>query len=227
MSLFERVRDRLDECYGVKQWGYTRPVLDELIYTILSQNTSAKNCNDAFSELTRRFGSWEAVMEASTDAIADAIRCGGLANRKAPRIRAILRQVYDRQGDLDLEWIASTSDSEALDYLLQFDGVGRKTAACVLMFGLGRPVLPVDTHVHRVAMRVGLIGSVTADAAHDLLQEMFEHIEYTERASRVYSFHVNMVTHGRQICHARGPECSICPINGLCAYYRSNAATRA
>lgn len=208
----ERICGGLDACYGRKQWTEGKPILDELIYTILSQNTSARNCDEAFRILTERFRTWEAVMAAPVEEIASAIKCGGLANRKAPRIKRILEQIDERQGGLDLQWIANTPDSEALDYLLQFDGVGRKTAACVLMFSLGRPVLPVDTHVHRVAMRLGIIGSVSADAAHDLLQEMVE-------PERVYSFHVDMVTHGRQICHARGPECPRCCLKEECRYY--------
>ncbi len=174
-------------------------------------------------------------MAAPVEEIANAIKCGGLANIKAPRIKRILEQIDERQSSLDLQWIADTPDAEASDYLLGFDGVGRKTAACVLMFSLGRPVLPVDTHVHRVAMRLGIIGSVSADAAHDLLQEMLEHRETVEGphpepvegsrpetiAGRVYSFHINMVTHGRQICHARGPECPRCCIKDLCDYYKS------
>lgn len=209
MSRITSICDGLDECYGRKEWELSKPVLDELIYTILSQNTSAKNCDEAFHGLTGRFGSWEAVMNAPVEEIASAIRTGGLANRKAPRIKAILEQIDERQGRLDLEWIADVPDAVALDYLLEFDGVGRKTAACVLMFGLGRPVLAVDTHVHRVAMRLGLIGKVSADAAHDLLQEMIV-------PERIYSFHMNMVTHGRRICHARGPECPRCGLSTDC-----------
>lgn len=215
-SLIERIRDLLDECYGRKEWEQGRPILDELIYTILSQNTSAANCDQAFRELTNRFGTWEAVMGARIEDIADAIRGGGLANRKAPRIRRILQEVFERQGNLDLDWIATAPDSEAIDYLLAFDGVGRKTAACVLMFSLGRPVLPVDTHVHRVAMRLGLIGKCSADDAHDLLRAMIttEHPEPVE--GRIYSFHMNMVAHGRQVCHARGPECPKCVLKREC-----------
>ncbi len=149
--------------------------------------------------------------------IADAIRPGGLANRKAPRIRRILQQIYERQGSLELDWIADAPSADAIDYLLAFDGVGRKTAACVLMFSLGRPVLPVDTHVHRVAMRLGLIGKCSADEAHDLLGAMVP-------PERVYSFHMNMVAHGRQVCHARRPECPRCVLRGLCDYYRSTAS---
>lgn len=221
-SVIERVCDLLDKCYGRKEWAGGRPVLDELIYTILSQNTSAANCDQAFRELIGRFGVWEAVMGAKVDEIADAIRIGGLANRKAPRIRRILQQIYQRQGTLDLDWIASKPSPEAIDYLLAFDGVGRKTAACVLMFSLGRPVLPVDTHVHRVASRLGLIGKCSADEAHDLLQELLESVEPEHPelvGGRVYSFHVNMVAHGRRVCHARGPECRICVLKGECRYF--------
>src|SRR5450759_4943059 len=189
MSRIERICDGLDRCYGRREWEPGRPVLDELIYTILSQNTSAKNCDQAFRELSERFPTWKTVMAAPTEHIADAIRTGGLANRKAPRIKLILEQIFERQGTLDLEWIADAPDSEALGYLLGFDGVGRKTAACVLMFGLGRPVMPVDTHVHRVATRLGLIGRMTADAAHDALQELVP-------PEQVYGCHVNLVTHG-------------------------------
>jgi len=216
-SVIERVCDLLDECYGSKKWDGGRPVLDELIYTILSQNTSASNCDQAFRELTRRFGAWETVMEARVEDIADAIRAGGLANRKAPRIRRILQEIFEQQGRLDLDWIADTPSSEAIDHLLAFDGVGRKTAACVLMFSLGRPVLPVDTHVHRIATRLGLIGKCSADAAHDLLQAMIP-------PQRIYSFHVNVVAHGRRVCHARNPECRPelvggCVLESECKYF--------
>lgn len=218
MSWIERICDGLDGCYGRREWERGKPVLDELIYTILSQNTSAKNCDEAFRELSERFPTWADVMAARTEDIAEAIRTGGLANRKAPRIKLILERVFERQGNLDLEWIADAPESEALGYLLEFDGVGRKTAACVLMFGLGRPVLPVDTHVHRVAMRLGLIGSVSADAAHDLLSEIVPR-------DRVYSFHVNMVAHGRRVCHARGPECPKCVLREECDYFAEPSRT--
>jgi endonuclease-3 len=215
-SPIERICDLLDECYGSKEWADGRPILDELIYTILSQNTSAANCDQAFRQLTSRFGTWEAVMGARIEDIANAIRSGGLANRKAPRIRRILQEVFQRQGNLDLDWIATAPDCEAINYLLAFDGVGRKTAACVLMFSLGRPVLPVDTHVHRVAMRLGLIGKCSADDAHDLLQAIVA-------PDLIYSFHVNMVAHGRMVCHARGPECPECALNQECVYFAERA----
>lgn len=217
-SRASRICELLDREYGRKEWPRREPVLDELIRTILSQNTTAKNCDGAFGELSERFPEWGDVMRAHPEDIADAIRVGGLANRKAPRIKEILRQIHERQGSLDLEWIADVPDSEAIGYLLAFNGVGRKTAACVLMFALGRPVMPVDTHVHRVSMRLGLIGGVSADAAHDLLQEIIA-------PEDVYSCHINMVLHGRQVCHARGPECGRCMLREECDYFVQQART--
>lgn len=217
MSKVTRTCRVLEEHYGRPEWTGRESVLDELILTILSQNTSAKNCKEAFARLRERFPTWEDVRLARAEAIADAIRPGGLANRKAPRIRAILEELHHRQGTLDLDWLAETQDPEAVEYLMAFEGVGRKTAACTLMFALNRPVLPVDTHVHRVAMRLGLIPKVDADAAHDLLQAMVP-------PEDVYSFHVNMVRHGREICHARGPECPVCPLKSECDYYRELSA---
>lgn len=219
MAKIDRVCALLDREYGAQRWTEREPVLDELIRTILSQNTAAANCNEAFARLRARFEDWKAVKDADWREIAEAISVGGLANRKAPRIKRMLEQVYDRQRNLDLEWIARTPDQQAIDYLLGFDGVGPKTAACVLMFGLGRPVLPVDTHVHRVAMRLGLIGNVSADEAHDLLQEMTP-------PEAVYSFHVNMVTHGRRVCHARNPECGRCALTKECDHFARQAQAR-
>lgn len=216
MSVITTVCDLLDEYHGEKQWSSGRPILDELIYTILSQNTSAANSDRAYESLVNRFETWQAVAGSPVEDIASAIKSGGLANIKAPRIKNILLQIGERQhGDTNLDWLAELTDKEAVDYLLGFEGVGRKTAACVLMFSLGRPALPVDTHVHRVAMRLGLIEKVSADAAHDLLAQIV-------LAERVYSFHINMVAHGRQVCHARGPKCSQCVLDRICRWAGSN-----
>ena len=214
MSRIDRACDALDTEYGRREWTRRGRVLDELIYTILSQNTTAKNCEEAFRTLSERFVTWDDARLAPWREIADAIRVGGLADRKAPRIKRIFEEVHQRQGNLGLEWIADTPDAEALSYLMAFDGVGRKTAACVLMFGLGRPVMPVDTHVHRVATRLGLIEKTTADKAHDLLQAIVP-------PDRVYSCHVNLVTHGRQVCHARNPECGRCVLQADCDHWRT------
>ena len=212
MNKITRVCEALEKCYGRQEWTGRKPVLDELVLTILSQNTTAKNCNLAFACLRERFPAWHDVMLARWEDIADAIKVGGLANRKAPRIKKILQDIYERQGNLDLEWVADTPDNEAIDYLMAFDGVGRKMAACVLMFALNRPVMPVDTHVHRVATRLGLIEKTSADKAHDLLQAQTP-------PKRVYSLHICLVLHGRQICHAIKPECNRCILKEECRYF--------
>lgn len=213
MSKVERICDLLDAEYGEQKFRPHNPPLDELVLTILSQNTTAKNCNQAFATLRRWFGGWDDVREAREDDIARAIHCGGLAVTKAARIKAILQQIYRAQGNLELAWLAGEDTESVRGYLLGFDGVGPKTAACVLLFSLGRPVLPVDTHVHRVSIRLGLIGpKVTAEGAHAALQELIPD-------ERVYSFHINMVNHGRAVCVAGTPKCSICNLAEVCDYF--------
>jgi endonuclease-3 len=219
MSDIVRVCDALDSCYGRKEWSEREGILDELIRTILSQNTTAANCHEAFRRLSARFPKWEDVRRARTEDIVESIRVGGLANRKAPRIVNILNEIHASQGSLDLEWIADLPDSKALDYLMRFDGVGRKTAACVLMFALGRPAMPVDTHVYRVSKRLGLIGDVTVEQAHHLLQRAVP-------KDRVYSLHVNAVAHGRQVCTAHHPKCEICVLRKECGYVVREAEAR-
>lgn len=183
--------------------------------TILSQNTSAANYTRAFTSLQERFDGWEAVRIADLSEIEEAIRPGGLAKIKAPRIRQALNDILERTGGLSLDFLAGMPDQEARDYLMQFDGVGVKTASCVLMFSLGRPVLPVDTHVHRLAKRLGLIqGRVSAEAAHHVLQAMVPD-------ELVYSFHVNLVTHGRRVCKAQNPACDACVLLELCGFGQS------
>lgn len=209
MSKAVRVCDALDERYGKKRRDGCEPLLDRLVRTVLSQNTSASNCNEAFANLRERFFSWEEVRNAPQQDIADAIRCGGLANLKAPRIKKILERIQEDRGSLELEWLADLEPSAAREYLEGLEGVGRKTSACVLMFGLNMPVMPVDTHVYRVSKRLGLIGDVGADRAHDLLQEMVP-------ADRIYSFHVNMVQHGREVCRAVKARCDICSLTAEC-----------
>ncbi|HET7037849.1 MAG TPA: hypothetical protein VFI42_19405 [Thermomicrobiaceae bacterium] len=187
-------------------------MIDGLIGTILSQHTSDLNSERALRSLKERFSSWSDVRDAPVAAVADAIRRGGLAEVKAPRIQRVLDRVLqngtmDRLADLPL--------AEAKLELTSLPGVGPKTAACVLLFSCGRPALPVDTHVYRVAGRLGLIPPGTsAEAAHDQLERQLAPDE-------VYSFHVNMIRHGREICHARNPACERCPLAGECVYYLS------
>lgn len=214
-----RVEAALTEAYGARVWraeNHLDDVLGALVATVLSQNTSDLNSGRAYASLKLAFpGGWDDVRTASVTDVADAIRAGGLANIKAPRIQAILQDVYDRSGQTDLDHIRGWDDGVIRDYLRSFHGVGAKTAACVLMFNLGRPVLPVDTHVHRVSQRLGLIGPTrTADQAHDLLPRLLDD-------SQIYSFHVHLIEHGRRTCHARNPACVACPVRGECDFYRN------
>ena len=198
------------------QENYSDDLVGALVATVLSQNTSDLNSGRAYASLKQAFPTgWDAVRIASVTAVAEAIRAGGLANIKAPRIQAILQDIYDRQGATTLEHLRKWDDPTVRAYLRSFPGVGAKTAACVLMFNLGRPVLAVDTHVHRVSRRLGLIGpTVGADAAHDQLQALLED-------SQVYSFHVHLIEHGRRTCHAQKPACAACPVQRECDFYNN------
>lgn len=220
-----RIEALLTAAYGERIWraeNYSDDVLGALVATVLSQNTSDLNSGRAYASLKNAFpGGWDEVRVASVTAVADAIRAGGLANIKAPRIQAILQDVYERSGQTDLDHIRAWDDSAIRGYLRAFSGVGAKTAACVLMFNLGRPVLPVDTHVGRVARRVGLIGpKVSADDAHDRLQVLLDD-------DQVYSFHVHLIEHGRRTCHSQRPACSACPLRRECDFYNERTWTDA
>jgi endonuclease-3 len=160
--------------------------------------------------LISTFGSWEAIASAPVEEIAYAIKAGGLSKIKAARIKQILNQIRDEQGDISLDFLKSTDAPEAKDYLMRLPGVGEKTANCVLLFSLGKPCLPVDTHVFRVAKRLGLIDARTSiKKAHYLLQQQLP-------PSEVYQFHIHMIGHGRKVCHARNPECDRCILRNDC-----------
>jgi endonuclease-3 len=184
--------------------------LDELILTVLSQHTSDLNAGRAFDALRARFPTWEDVASARTRDIADAIRSGGLADTKAPRIRAILHEIAEREGRYDLSWMRRGSDDDVRSYLLSLPGVGPKTAAVVLAFSLGRDALPVDTHVHRVARRLGLVAeNANAERADRLLNEDVP-------GPLLVPLHVGLIRLGRQICKAGRPRCEECPLNDIC-----------
>ena len=201
---------RLARIYGPVEPPRERPVLDSLVATILSQNTSDSNSGAAFDELKRRFADWDAVRRAPADRVVRAIRRAGLANTKGPRIQAILRRIVDERGELSLEFLDAMPAPEALDYLRSLPGVGPKTAACVLLFACEKPVLPVDTHVHRVSRRLGLIGARTgAETAHDELGRLVP-------PRHVLDFHVQLIRHGRRVCSARRPRCEACTLVDLC-----------
>ena len=215
-----RVEALLTVTYGERVWraeNYSEDIVGALVATVLSQNTSDLNSGRAYASLKAAFsGGWDDVRTANISRVAEAIQCGGLANVKAPRIQAILQDIFDRNGRTDLDHIRHWDDQTIGVYLRSFPGVGPKTAACVLMFNLGRPVLAVDTHVHRVAKRLGLIGpKVSADAAHDQLPELLDD-------AQIYSFHVHLIEHGRRICHAQRPTCGNCPVQRECDFFQGH-----
>jgi len=200
----------LEQEYGHLEWKSGREPVDVLIGTILSQNTSDANSGRAFGSLKDAFYSWETVASAPVEHIAEAIKSGGLSRIKAVRIKQILNKIEQERGSISLDFLNSMNMSEAKDYLLNLPGVGQKTASCVLLFSLGKPSLPVDTHVFRVSRRLGLIDSnVSVEKAHDLLQEQIP-------PSKIYQFHLHMIEHGRRVCHARQPRCHECVLRSGC-----------
>jgi len=210
MAMAEIV-DRLEAAYGKAVLRTRRPALDELVLTILSQNTSDRNSEHAYARMRERFPTWGDVRDAPETELVEALRPGGLAVQKAPRIQASLRDL-DR---LDLEWLGGLPADEAMRWLVALPGVGPKTASCVLLFSLDVPVMPVDTHIHRIALRVGLVpAGTTADAAHALLTEMTP-------PDRMLEAHLLLIRHGRTTCTARRPRCEECVLLDLCDYGRS------
>lgn len=206
---------RLEAIYGRPVWIPTLDPLEQLIQTVLSQSTSDINADRAYRSLRERFPSWDAVRLAPIDEIAEAIRSGGLADRKARTIHRILNQVFEDWEDPTLQSLAHIPLETAKTQLTDLPGVGPKTAACVLMFALGRPALPVDTHVFRVSQRLGLIPeTISPEAAHTVLECQLDPHD-------VYSFHIGMITHGRRICVARLPFCDECVLNDICRYYKN------
>ncbi|HKG26707.1 MAG TPA: endonuclease III [Thermomicrobiales bacterium] len=209
------IAERLVAHYGPRHWRCHGEPVAELVATILSQHTSDANTERAFASLRGRFPTWESVIEAPTEAVADAIRSGGLANLKAPRIQAVLTVIRDRLGAFDLSSLQEMNVAAGRAELMRLKGVGPKTASCVLLFSLGLPAMPVDTHVHRVARRLGLIGAAeSAEAAHELLER-----DLGENRDEVYAFHLNMIAHGRSVCLARQPRCERCVLTECCDYY--------
>ena len=207
------LHDRLLAYYGPPPPRLLQDPLSELIQTVLSQNTADVNSDRAFASLMERFGGdWDAVRAAPVSEIADTIRHGGLAEIKAARIKSILDTIVEQVGELDLSFLNHVSLDEGRAFLRGLGGVGPKTAACVLLFSCGKPALPVDTHVHRVSQRLGLVPpKANAEQAHVLLEAMVP-------ADLVYSVHMLLIGHGRQICRAQRPRCYDCPVEDLCPY---------
>jgi len=185
--------------------------LDILVATILSQNTNDVNSHKAWVNLKRTFRSWDELLKASPKKVAKAIEVGGLKNQKARAIRALLRMLKKRTGRYSLAYLRSMSDRQALEHLQSFSGVGSKTAACVLVFGFGREVFPVDTHIHRILNRLGIVHTKTPEKTFDEMQRLTP-------PGRAYPFHVNLIRFGRETCQARLPRCGQCVLYDLCAY---------
>jgi endonuclease-3 len=201
---------RLSELYGEPVWRPHGDPMTELVLTILSQNTSDANSGRAFMRLRQRFPTWEALIDAPPDEIEGAIAVGGLARIKAPRIKAALEAVREKRGGFDIEFLRRLPLDEAKAWLRELNGVGPKTAACVLMFALGRPALPVDTHVHRVAQRLGYVAATASpEKAHDILEAMLAPEE-------IYPFHIMLIKHGRRLCRSQRPLCEQCPLLDGC-----------
>jgi endonuclease-3 len=213
-----RINDLLKDEYGDHPWHARDPVAS-LVSTILSQNTNDVNRDRAFEQLQERFPTWEEVRDAPEDEVIDAIRPAGLGPTKGPRIQGALERITGEQGEISLDFLADLPVEEAREWLLNIPGVGPKTAAIVLLFALGMPAFPVDTHVHRVTRRLGLIPEKTSrEKAHELLEELVP-------AELYYPFHLNLIEHGRAVCHARNPECDRCVLQDHCAYYEQQTAS--
>lgn len=210
------VHRRLLALYGEPTWRNPLPILDELISTILSQNTNDANRDRAFKQLKKRFDTWEEVRDADISEVINAIRSAGLANQKGPRIQKILRQITEERGSLNLDFLKDLPAEETWNWLKKFKGVGPKTASIVLLFSLGKAAFPVDTHIQRVTGRIGLRPErMSNESAHEFLAEVFPPETYS-------AAHLNIIRLGREVCHPRNPECGICVLQSICDYYQKS-----
>jgi endonuclease-3 len=207
-----KVHEKLIEAFGEPIWRTPLPAIDELVSTILSQNTNDVNRDRGFHALRAKFPTWEEVRDANPQEVIEAIRPAGLANQKGPRIQQVLRSITEERGSLNLDFLAGLPLEEARSWLTKFNGVGPKTAAIVLCFSLNMPAFPVDTHIYRVSGRIGLRPEkMTVEQAHPHLESVFPPETY-------YAVHLNLIRLGREVCGARKPNCAGCPIRKLCDY---------
>lgn len=217
MNRATKIHQRLLEHFGEPVLRNPLPPLEEMVSTILSQNTNDANRDKAFRSLRERFPTWEQVRDAAPEEVIRAIRSAGLANQKGPRIQNALEKITALRGVLELDFLRDYSSREALDWLMQFKGVGSKTASIVLLFSLGKPAFPVDTHIHRITGRLGLRPlKMSAEKAHTHLAEQFPENAF-------YAAHLNLIRLGREICQARKPKCEVCPLQEMCAYYANRS----
>ena len=207
-----KIHRTLLDAFGEPIWRNPLPAVDELVSTILSQNTNDLNRDRAFNSLRAKFPTWEAVRDAKEEDVINAIRPAGLANQKGPRMQQVLRAITEERGSLHLDFLADLPIEEARAWLTKFNGVGPKTAAIVLCFSLNMPAFPVDTHIYRVTGRLGLRPErMSVEQAHPYLESIFPPETY-------YAAHLNIIRLGREVCNARKPNCPQCPVNKLCGY---------
>lgn len=213
---YPEVAKILEDTYGRRTWRQRGTALDTLIGTILSQNTTDKNSGQAFQQLKQAYPTYDEVLAAPEDELKAIIRVAGLANQKAPRIQRSLRKILDERGEFDLEFLAEWDADAARDWLTSIDGIGLKTASIVISFGFDGPAFPVDTHINRVAQRIGFTPTgTTPEKAHYIMEDIVPPKDY-------FAFHIQMIQHGRALCKARKPRCEDCPLKRLCAYYQEN-----
>ena len=211
-----KVTKRLTDLYGELTFSNKDP-MSQLVDIILSHRTRDEQTAAAYDNLLKHFGSWEAVRDAPTEQVQEAIANVNWPEAKAPRLQTIMREITEERGNLDLHFLCELPVEEAAAWLNRFDGVGPKTTACVLLFSCKLAILPVDVHVHRTSGRIGLIGKkVSAEAAHNLLQALLP-----QNARVIYNFHKALLRHGQRICVFERPRCNKCSITDLCDYYNT------
>ena len=211
---------RLAERYGVRERVQRREPMHELVSTMLSHRTTEADEARAYARMRERFPTWEEVRDAPLDELIEAISPVRFPGTKAPNIQKALSMIFEERGEASIDFLADLAPDEGLAWLLRLPGVGIKTASLVLLFCFGKPLLPVDTHVHRVSQRVGVIGpKVGADPAHRELLELLPNDEHT-----LFAFHVNALRHGQQVCAWGTPRCERCPLTDLCDWYAENRA---
>ncbi len=207
------VAEALTQVYGTLDWSRNQDGMDELISCILSQSTNDSNRDRAFARLKANYPDWEAVRFADLAELTDVIRPAGLANQKAPRIQKVLGVIYAEAGEYSIDFLDDLDIDEAKAWLNSLSGVGPKTAAIVLCFAFDRPAFPVDTHIYRVSKRIGFIPEkLSANDAHPVMEAIAP-------ASDYYQFHIQLIQHGRDTCHARKPACERCAISAYCDYF--------
>ena len=211
---YAQIAELLEDLYGYPTWRQHLLPVDELVSTILSQSTTDSNRDMAFAALRARFPSWEAVRDAPVEDVIETIRPAGLGNQKGPRIQEALHTITRERGALSLDFLADLDVAAGKAWLTRLNGIGPKTAAIILLFVFNKPAFPVDTHIHRVTGRLGLIGPKTsAERAHIELEAIIPPEDY-------YAGHLNIIRHGREVCQARRPRCEVCPLTVYCDYFQ-------